>query len=222
VDPTNENLAYATFSGLRWNENIGYVYYTDDMGATWTDITGDLPAAPVNALVADPGLLSRVIVGTDVGCFYSEGRDGNWVLTGTGLPAVPVYDLKTHAPTRTLVAGTHGRSMYSLDLSMLPGVASVPTREPAAVAELSNHPNPFTSSTTVSFELSRAAEVSVEVFDLTGRKVKSLAAGRAEAGGHRVTWDGTNENGRRVASGIYFLRLDTGRGAATRTLNLVR
>jgi photosystem II stability/assembly factor-like uncharacterized protein len=222
VDPTDENLAYATFSGLRWNENIGYVYYTDDMGATWTDITGDLPAAPVNALVVDPGLLSRVIVGTDVGCFYSEGRDGNWVLTGTGLPAVPVYDLKTHAPTRTLVAGTHGRSMYSLDLSLLPGVAAVPAREPVDVADLVNYPNPFASSTTVSFALAQTADVTVEVFDLTGRRVKSLAAGRLGAGGHRVTWDGTNESGRRVASGIYYLRLDTGRGTATRTLNLVR
>lgn len=222
VDPGNENLAYATFSGLRWDENIGYVYYTDDMGATWTDITGDLPAAPVNALVVDPGLTSRVIVGTDVGCFYCDGRDGNWLLTGTGMPPVPVFDLKTHAPTRTVVAGTHGRSMYSLDLSTLPDVASVKPRDAMQVATLENHPNPFGASTTVTFALAHAAEVSVEVYDLTGRRVKSLASGRREAGGHEVRWDGTNERGARVASGIYFARLSTARGAVTRTLNLVR
>lgn len=222
VDPADRNVAYVTFSGLRWNENIGYVYYTGDMGANWTDITGNLPAAPVNALVVDPGLLTRVIVGTDVGCYYSDGRDGSWIITGTGMPAVPVYDLKTHAPTRTLVAGTHGRSMYSLDLNTLPGVASVSGREPAEVVNLANHPNPFISATTVTFALSGPSEVSLDVYDLAGRKVKSLSSGRRAAGDHRVAWDGTNDRGRRVASGVYFLRLDTGRGVATRHLNLVR
>ncbi|MGD9141568.1 MAG: FlgD immunoglobulin-like domain containing protein [bacterium] len=222
VDPADENLAYVTFSGLRWDENIGYVYFTDDMGATWTDITGNLPAAPVNALVVDPALTSRVIVGTDVGCFYSDCRNGNWLLCGTGMPPVPVYDLKTHSPTRTLVAGTHGRSMYSLDLSGLPDSAAVPAGETAGVIDLVNHPNPFTSSTTVTFALPEASSVSLEVYDLAGRKVRTLSAGRRGAGTHRVTWDGTNESGRRVASGIYFLKVDTAQGTATRPLNLVR
>ncbi len=222
VDPTDRSQAYVTFSGLRWNENIGYVYYTSDLGANWTDITGNLPPAPVNAVVVDPVLTSRVIVGTDVGCFYCDDRDGNWILAGTGLPPVPIYDLKTHAPTRTLVAGTHGRSVYSLNLATLPGVASVPTETAAGVADLGNHPNPFTSHTTVTFTLSRPSDVSLEIYDLAGRKVKSLSSGHRAAGSHRLTWDGTNEAGRRVASGVYFLRLATGDGVATRRVNVVR
>ncbi len=222
VDPADPNLAYVAFSGLRWDENIGYVYYTDDMGATWNDITGDLPAAPVNALVVDPGLTTRVIVGTDVGCFYSDERDGNWLLTGTGMPPVPVYDLKTHAPTRTLVAGTHGRSMYSLDLSALPGVASVKQDDATRLLRLESRPNPFRASTTISFTLPEDSEVSIGVYDLAGRKVKSLASGRRGAGGHEVPWDGTNDSGRRAASGVYFVRLESGRGSVTRTLSLVR
>jgi photosystem II stability/assembly factor-like uncharacterized protein len=222
VDPVDSDLAYVTFSGLRWNENTGYVYYTDNRGATWTDITGNLPAAPVNALVVDPGLKTRIIVGTDVGCFYSENRDGNWLLAGSGMPPVPVYDLKTHGPTRMLVAGTHGRSMYSLDLSLLPDLASVRRGDAAGIAALGNHPNPFRAGTTITFSLAEASHVSVEIYDLTGRKVRSLAAGRRGAGGHELRWDGTNDSGRRVASGVYFVRLDTGRGAVTRTLNIVR
>jgi hypothetical protein len=163
-----------------------------------------------------------VIVGTDVGCFYSDDRDGYWVLAGTGMPPVPVYDLKTHAPTRTVVAGTHGRSMYSLDLSTLPGVASVRPGDAALPASLGNRPNPFTAATTITFALGQASSVSLEVYDLTGRKVKSLASGRRTAGSHEIRWDGTNDSGRRVSSGIYFVRLDTGRGAVTRHLNLVR
>jgi photosystem II stability/assembly factor-like uncharacterized protein len=222
VDPTDGNTAYVTFSGLRWDENAGYVYYTTNLGAAWTDMTGDLPPAPVNAVVVDPGLTTRVVVGTDVGCFYCDGRDGAWLLTGTGLPPVPVYDLKTHAPTRTLVAGTHGRSMYSLDLSTLPAVASVEDREPGRALRLGNQPNPFRANTAVTFALPRAAQVELEVYDLAGRRVRSLASGRMGAGDHQVVWDGSNDAGRRVASGIYFLRLETDTGTATSHVSLVR
>lgn len=222
IDPSDPGCAYVTFSGLRWDENIGYVYYTGDYGETWADITGNLPAAPVNAIVVDPGMTTRLIVGTDVGCFYSDARDGSWILAGTGLPPVPIYDLKTHVPTRMLLAGTHGRSMYSLDLNQLPGVASVKVTEPVPVVRLANHPNPFAAGTTITFVLSRSSDISLDIFDLAGRKVKTLASGPQQAGDHRIEWDGTNEHGRRVASGIYFLRLETGEGAATRHLNLIR
>jgi flagellar hook assembly protein FlgD len=112
--------------------------------------------------------------------------------------------------------------MYSLDLNQLPGVASVKVTEPVPVMQLANHPNPFTTGTTITFILSKSSDISLDIFDLAGRKVKTLASGPQKAGDHGIDWDGTNEHGRRVASGIYFLRLETGEGAATRHLNLIR
>jgi photosystem II stability/assembly factor-like uncharacterized protein len=222
VDPTGPGIAYVTFSGLRWDEDIGYVYRTADYGSSWTDITENLPLAPVNALVVDPTCPSRLFVGTDVGCFYTESPGTEWSMLGTGLPAVPVYDLKLHDPSRMLVAGTHGRSMHSFDLTTLPDVSGIAVGEVRVVAELSNYPNPFSDVTTIAFVLSKASWVSLDVYDLAGRKVQSLESGRMGSGRQQVTWDGNNDQGRRVASGVYFMRLETEGGVKTKTVNMVR
>ncbi|MCK4547417.1 MAG: T9SS type A sorting domain-containing protein [Candidatus Eisenbacteria sp.] len=221
VDPADASVACVTFSGLRWDEAIGYVYRTTDSGVSWTDVTGNLPGAPANVVVVDPDQTSRLFVGTDVGCFYTENLGAVWTMLGSGLPAVPVYDLRLHQPTRTLVAGTHGRSMHSFDLSTLTGVAAGEIPRPV-VAGLSNHPNPFNPNTTITFALTEPSEISLDVFDLAGRKVRSLVLGRRSQGTHQAEWDGRNENGNLVASGVYFARLETDAGVETRKLNLVK
>ena len=207
-DPTDADVACVTFSGLRWNENIGYVYRTDDAGATWTDMTGNLPGAPVNALVVDPDHPGIVYVGSDVGCFFTVDGGTSWNIVGTGLPAVPVYDLKVHGPTRTLVAGTHGRSIHSIDLN---DVTGVPDGDGVhSVVSLSSHPNPFRGETTVSFTLSTPSTVTLGVYDIAGHRVRKLASGPSGAGSHEITWDGRNDAGLAVANGTYFVRLETG------------
>jgi photosystem II stability/assembly factor-like uncharacterized protein len=222
VDPTDASVIYVTFSGLRWNEEIGYVYRTPNAGLDWNDITGNLPPAPVNVIVVDPEETSRLFVGTDVGCYYTEDLGGTWLMLGTALPPVPVYDLKLHNPTRSLVAGTHGRSMYSYDLTGLPDLAGTETRKPDYAVGLSNYPNPFTETTSITFTLPAPSEVSLEVYDLAGRKVRSLESGPVGAGEHGVQWDGRNDAGQRVASGIYFARLQTESSVASARLNLIK
>ena len=222
VDPLDAGTAYVTFSGLRWDENIGYVYRTTDYGSTWNDITGNLPAAPVNALVIDPDEPARLFAGSDVGCFYTEDYGSTWEVLGTGLPAVPIYDLKLHNPTRTLVAGTHGRSMHSFDLTTLPDLAAVRPSDLGATAGLSNYPNPFKDVTTIRFSLAKRSRVALAVYDLAGRRVRSLEAGDMPAGLHELRWDGTNDQGRRAASGVYFVRMESESGTAAHRLNLVR
>jgi photosystem II stability/assembly factor-like uncharacterized protein len=222
VDPTSAGTAYVTFSGLRWNENIGYVYRTTDYGSTWTDITRNLPGAPVNAIVVDPDEPTRLFVGTDVGCFYTEAPWADWQILGSGLPAVPIDDLKLHNPTRTLVAGTHGRSMHSFDLTTLPDISGVKAAQPDVVSELTNYPNPFSNRTTIGFTLSRPSAVSLEIYDLAGRRIRAIESRHRAPGHHEVTWDGTTDGNRRAASGIYFARLQTDYGTETTSLNLLR
>ena len=222
VDPTDPAIAYVTFSGLRWNENIGYVYRTTDYGTNWQDITENLPGAPVNAIVIDPTLPSRLIVATDVGCFYTDSPGSQWQVLGVDLPPVPVFDLKIHNPTRTLVAGTHGRSMYSFDLTTLPDVSAVAVSQPTVIEALEAYPNPFKMKTALRFTLSRSANVSVAIYDLAGRKVRTLLEGPVDAGRHEIVWNGDNDRGYRVASGIYYARISTGSDYATRAVSLIR
>ena len=74
---------------------------------------------------------------------------------------------------------------------------------------LSIYPNPFNPSTSISFELRESARVVVRIFDVSGRLVKTLADGTFASGPHALLWNGCNSNGSAVASGIYFIRLDS-------------
>lgn len=71
-------------------------------------------------------------------------------------------------------------------------------------------PNPFRGATTIAFALPGAAPVSLTVYDAAGRRVRELAGGTWGAGNHRLEWDGTDESGRRVASGLYLYQLTAG------------
>ena len=116
VDPSNADIAYATYTGFYEGDDTPYVLRTDDGGVGWTNVTGDLPPAPVNSIALSPGLL---IVGTEVGVYYSTDTGASWHALGTGLPMVPVMDLRVHEPTRTLYAATFGRGMWKTDLPII-------------------------------------------------------------------------------------------------------
>ncbi|HMG53317.1 MAG TPA: hypothetical protein VK601_07540 [Kofleriaceae bacterium] len=117
VDPGNDAIAYATFSGFRVDQPLAHVFRTTDHGATWTDISGDLPDAPVNAIAIDPRNSSTLFVGTDVGAFVSTNLGASWAPLGVGLPDAVVSDLKILAgPPATIYAATYGRSIYSMEL----------------------------------------------------------------------------------------------------------
>ncbi len=70
-----------------------------------------------------------------------------------------------------------------------------------------NYPNPFNPATTIEFALERSGDVRLDIFNVLGQHVATLADGRFEAGRHMVVWDGTDAGGHQVASGVYFSRL---------------
>jgi hypothetical protein len=85
-----------------------------------------------------------------------------------------------------------------------------------------NVPNPFNPVTAIRFALPAESEVRLDVFDVAGRLVRTLAGGRLAAGEHAITWDGRDERGRRVASGIYLYRLATPAERAERKMVLLQ
>jgi flagellar hook assembly protein FlgD len=70
-------------------------------------------------------------------------------------------------------------------------------------------PNPFQGATSVRFGLARASNVRLELFDLAGRRVRTLASGELAAGPHAISRDGRDEHGATLAAGVYFVRLMT-------------
>ena len=94
---------------------------------------------------------------------------------------------------------------------------------PAAFALRPNAPNPFNPMTTIGFDLPESRVVSVEIFDLQGRRVRSLVSRVHMPGGvHRVVWRGVDDSGRGVASGSYFCRLSAGGFVQTQRMTLVK
>jgi cytochrome c553 len=86
-----------------------------------------------------------------------------------------------------------------------------------------NYPNPFNPKTTIEFSLAREESVTLGIHDLNGRLVRKLIGGeQRSAGTHRVQWDGTDDQGRPVASGIYFSRIRAGSYVATAKMTLMK
>jgi photosystem II stability/assembly factor-like uncharacterized protein len=98
------------------------VWISTDRGATFADITGNLPDIPVNDIIA---LDNALVVGTDIGTFISEDGGQTWQRFGTGLPALSVQKLRYNERTGTLRAITHGRGMYDLTWRVQPDRAPV-------------------------------------------------------------------------------------------------
>ena len=88
--------------------------------------------------------------------------------------------------------------------------------------QVGNHPNPFNPMTTVSFELAAAGHATVNVYDLKGRLVRSLADGAFAAGPHSVPWDGLGNGGQRVGSGVYLVRVVSNSGSAEHKMVLLK
>jgi hypothetical protein len=85
-----------------------------------------------------------------------------------------------------------------------------------------NYPNPFNPSTTIDYNLPRQGHVTIEVFNTLGQRVQILVDGEQSAGSHSVIWNGANESGQAVATGVYFYRLKTDNRVKTRKMLLLR
>ena len=121
VDNTNANNVYITYSGYGANK----VFYSNDGGVSWTNISAGLPSIPANTIVYKKNSPGAIYVGMDVGVFYKELSMPAFVPFYTGLPNVNVSDLEIYYATGKLRAATYGRGMWETNLYSQPGV--VPT-----------------------------------------------------------------------------------------------
>ncbi len=131
--------------------NVDHVMKTTNGGTKWTDISGNLPEAPVSAIVIDtlaesgnPLLKNQcVIAGTDVGVYVTTNGGLAWAQLGTGLPHVIVTDLKQYK--NMLIASAYGRSLWALDIGSLqaaPPSSVAETQAGSTAPRISIFPNP--------------------------------------------------------------------------------
>jgi hypothetical protein len=102
------------------------------------------------------------------------------------------------------------------------GVEESSDNLPTSFSLMQNYPNPFNPSTQISFALPTASDVSLAVYDLLGRQVRILVSGRVEAGVHTVVWNGTDQTGKSVTSGVYFYSIKAGDNTEIRRMVLMK
>ena len=134
-------------------------------------------------------------------------------------------DIVATGPDGAIVTWIDGRAgnkdIYAIQVQAAGTVGVPPSRSPD-LSLLPPRPNPARVSTTLRYALPRGAGVSLGIFDVTGRRVRSLVSEREAAGEHAVDWDLHDEQGRPVDAGVYFARLDVEHRTLARTLVKVR
>jgi photosystem II stability/assembly factor-like uncharacterized protein len=215
VDPKDKETVYVTYSGLKWKDPQPHIFKSSNRGADWVNISGNLPDAPINALAVSPSNSNYIFIGSDIGAYYSSNRGDDWEVIGTGLPVVSVYDIKIHPTEGYLVAGTHGRSMYKLDLSTIVGV-----EDNMVVADYllsQNYPNPFNPSTRIRFSIPSEEDVLIKVYNASGEEVSTLVNKSMSKGLHEVAFSGEG-----LASGVYFYSIKAGKFSEVRKMVLLK
>jgi hypothetical protein len=99
---------------------------------------------------------------------------------------------------------------------------TVETTLPAKFALANNYPNPFNPQTTIEFSLEKTSEVTLTVYSITGQLVRTLVNSNMEAGSHQVTFNGRDDLGHALASGVYFYQLQTTDNIATQKMILMK
>ena len=107
---------YIVLNDRRQDSHAAYLYVSENYGANWKLITGNLPASPVNVIIEDTDKVNVLYCGTDMGAYISKDSGKTWISINGNIPAaVSVNDMFIHPRDKKLVIGTYGRGVYVLD-----------------------------------------------------------------------------------------------------------
>ncbi len=231
-----EGTAYLTIDRHRNDDRAPYVFKTTDLGNSWRLLTGNLPpGGPVHVIREDPRNRNLLYVGTEFGLFISGDGGQSWHKQ-PHLPTVPVHDLVVHPRDRELVIGTHGRSIYIMDVAPLQELTALVMQAPAHLFDIkpafafrlrplrslgSKHyagENPPYGAQIHYYIKEAVQEVpTLTITDVEGKKIAQVK-GAQTPGLHRLTWRLSQSKApasdfRPVAAGEYTVTLRLGQQA---------
>jgi len=220
-----DDRVYLTLDGHRSDDFATYVFVSEDRGDTWRDLGVDLPSRETcYAVMEDPRNENLLYLGTEFGCHVSFDRGERWFPLGKDLPTVAVRDLFVQDRDSDLVAATHGRGIYVLDVEALRQVtAAVAAKdahlfgvEPAILWRMqsrgfqgnkeyrASNP-PFGVTFHVWLAATPAEPPALTIHDVAGAEVATVR-GRAVAGLQAIVWDAQRGRNQLATPGTYAVR----------------
>ncbi len=172
---------------------------------------------PLNPIVCFPLCVALVLL-----CSQAAAQTAtvSGTVTASTTPvrnaSVTFGDNSSPSNSYSALTDSSGRYRIQILLTSVGPAASLPTTFKLE----QNYPNPFSSTTVVSYKLTTQSDIQVTIFDILGRVVRRITAGAQSVGTHSVLWDGSNNFGQRVASGIYFYTLQAGGQSRTKRMIL--
>ena len=230
VDPYDGSKVMASFS----NYNIKSIYYSENAGESWTDVSGNLEEFP-NGQGSGPSVRSvyiyplkfqyRYFAGTSTGLYSTDkldGKDTKWIQEGSSTIGNIVVDMIAGRPADGYIAiATHGNGMYSSNFES--EILSIDESFTPNTFDLGqNFPNPFNPSTNIPFSLSSSGLVSIKIYDLMGREVKTFLESQMTKGSHQVNWLGKDKFGKSVPTGIYIYQIKIGELIKSKKMHLLK
>jgi streptogramin lyase len=189
-------------------------------GATFKEIYKVDPSTGVATLVGETGLSERIIAMD----FDHQGRLFA-VVERSFESEVKLVSIDKSSGSATVIGDTGFRFVGALAFAHVDATTGIPESAsgiPERFVLTQNYPNPFNPETRIEYVLPVAAEVHLEIFNLLGQRVRVLVNQKQPAGVHRMIWDGTDDSGRRISSGVYVYRLRAGAFVQSRKLLVLR
>jgi photosystem II stability/assembly factor-like uncharacterized protein len=202
VNPIETDKVYVTFSGYRYGEDLGHVYYSEDRGDTWIDMTTNLPDIPVNDI--EISFFAGILLATDIGVMQVDTEGGNWQPFGENMPSVVVTDLHYAASDigfKTLYAATYGRSAYKIFTGEL-------GTEDIFSGKIIVYPNPAEDHVNIAIPKT-IGKVSVIIYNTMGRAVTKTINSEK----NRIGLDISG-----VASGLHYVKISIGEKSIVKKL----
>jgi photosystem II stability/assembly factor-like uncharacterized protein len=245
VSQATPGRLYVTFDGHRSDDDEPYVFTSEDYGQTWRSLRANLPTAagPVHVIREDPENADLLYLGTEFGAWVSIDRGESWTSLRANLPTVAVHEFAIHPTSGEIVAATHGRSLWILDVATLRQISKATISESAVLYRPNNAiywrpdlprggsggacayrgENPPDGAQVYYSLGEKPGYLRLEIANVAGQTIRELAAD-SEPGLHMARWDlraapeTPEQQGRRVPVGRYLVKLSVDRRILTQEL----
>ena len=225
----DEATVFMTQNGKRDDDFAAYVWKSTNYGKNWMDISNNIPCGPVNVIREDPKNKNVLYVGTDLGVYVSVNGGKTWQSLPKNMPTTYVHDLIIHPRDDIMVAATHGRGMWAMDVRYIQKLDDDLLVKDAFLykieaAELPRRRWRRAASATFHYYLNKARDITLAVLNADGETIRKLK-GTGDAGLNVAEWDLMTEKEEKqeakyVKPGTYTIRLTTGTTEVEETIEV--